>query len=88
MRRTTEFRASRGTTGSASGRRPDESFVAEWEAGLAEIPFDAYCLEAPPLTKRMLSEWFECVFVDSPLLVRQEASVVIAMQTNQQLHAI
>ena len=56
-----------------SGWRTDESFVAEWVAQLTEIPFDAYCLETPPLTNRMLSEPFECVFVDSPLLARQEA---------------
>jgi hypothetical protein len=56
-----------------SAWRTDESFVAEWVAQLAEIPFDAYCLETPPLTKQMLTEPFECVFVDSPLLARQEA---------------
>jgi hypothetical protein len=56
-----------------SAWRTDESFVAEWVAQLAEIPFDAYCLETPPLTKQMLAEPFECVFVDSPLLARQEA---------------
>jgi hypothetical protein len=55
------------------GWRTDESFVAEWVARVAEIPFDAYCFETPPLTKQMLAEPFECVFVDSPLLARQEA---------------
>jgi hypothetical protein len=53
--------------------RNDESFVAEWVARLAEIPFDAYCFETPPLTKQMLSESFECVFVESPALAGLEA---------------
>ena len=56
-----------------SAWRADESFVLEWVARLAEIPFDAYCFETPPLTKEMLAKPFECVFVDSPLLARQEA---------------
>ena len=55
-----------------SGWRTDESFVADWVARFAEIPFDAYCFETPPLTKKMLGEPFECVFVDSPLLAQQE----------------
>lgn len=53
--------------------RSDETFVAEWVAWLAAIPFDAYCLETPPLTKSMLSRSFECVFVASPVLARIEA---------------
>jgi hypothetical protein len=53
--------------------RDDEIFVAEWTARLAEIPFDAYCLETPPLTKPMLNEPFECVFVESPALSRLKA---------------
>ena len=56
-----------------SGWRTDETFAAEWATRLAEIPLDAYCLETPPLTTQMLAEPFECVFVDSPLLARQEA---------------
>jgi hypothetical protein len=52
--------------------RNDETFVAEWVAQLAAIPFDAYCLETPPLTKPMLSQSFECVFVESPALARLE----------------
>ena len=56
-----------------SAWRTDDSFVAEWVARLAEIPVDAYCFETPPLTKQMLTEPFECVFIDSPLLARQEA---------------
>lgn len=53
--------------------RDDETFLAEWVAQLAAIPFDAYCLETPPLTKAMLSRPFECVFVDSPVLATLEA---------------
>ena len=53
--------------------RNDKSFVAEWVARLAEIPFEAYCLETPPLTKPTLSEPFECVFVESPVLARLKA---------------
>jgi uncharacterized protein DUF6940 len=53
--------------------RSDETFVAEWVAQLAAIPFDAYCFEAPPLTKALLNEPFECVFVESPALARLAA---------------
>jgi hypothetical protein len=53
--------------------RDDKTFVAEWVAQLTAIPFDAYCLETPPLTKPVLSKSFECVFVDSPALARLEA---------------
>jgi hypothetical protein len=51
----------------------DKAFVAEWVAQLAAIPFDAYCLETPPLTKPVLSKSFECVFVESPALARLKA---------------
>lgn len=51
----------------------DETFVAEWVAQLAAIPFEAYCFETPPLTKPALSKPFECVFVESPALARLEA---------------
>lgn len=53
--------------------RSDETFVAEWVAQLAAIPLDAYCFETPPLTKALLNESFECVFVDSPALARLAA---------------
>ena len=53
--------------------REDMAFVAEWVAGLAEVPFEAYCLETPPLRKQVLNEPFECVLVESPLLARIEA---------------
>jgi hypothetical protein len=51
----------------------DEAFVAEWVAQLAAVPFDAYCLETPPLTKQTLNKPFECVFVASPALATLEA---------------
>jgi hypothetical protein len=53
--------------------RNDEAFVAEWVDQLAAIPFEAYCLETPPLTKPMLGKLFECVFVESPALAKTEA---------------
>jgi hypothetical protein len=53
--------------------RDDETFVGEWVAQLAAIPFDAYCLETPPLTRSTLARSFECVFVESPALARLEA---------------
>jgi hypothetical protein len=51
----------------------DETYVAEWVAQLAAVPFDAYCLETPPLTKQTLNKPFECVFVASPALATLEA---------------
>lgn len=53
--------------------RDDTTFVAQWVAQLAAIPFNAYCFETPPLTRAMLSKPFECVFVESPALARLEA---------------
>lgn len=53
--------------------RDDETFVAEWVAGLAAIPFAGYCFETPPLTQSILNSPFECVFVESPTLARLEA---------------
>jgi len=53
--------------------RSDETFVAEWVAQLAAIPFDAYCFETPPLTKPILNRSFECVLIESPALTRLEA---------------
>lgn len=53
--------------------REDETFVAEWVAQLAAIPFSGYCLETPPLSKPVLGKSFECVFVESPSLVRLKA---------------
>jgi hypothetical protein len=53
--------------------RDDVAFVVEWVTRLAAVPFDAYCLETPPLRRRILNEPFECVLVESPLLARIEA---------------
>jgi hypothetical protein len=53
--------------------RNDESFVSEWVAQLAAIPFNAYCFETPPLTKAIVNNSFECVFIESPALAQLEA---------------
>jgi hypothetical protein len=53
--------------------REDETFAAEWAAQLAAIPFAGYCFETPPLTRSILDRPFECVFVESPALLRLEA---------------
>jgi len=47
------------------------SFVGFWTATLRQLPFPSYCWECPPLTRARLSEEFVCVFVSSPLLLRQ-----------------
>lgn len=53
--------------------REDETFAANWSAQLAAIPFSGYCLETPPLTRSVLNKPFECVFVESPSLIRLKA---------------
>jgi len=47
-----------------------EEFRSFWTASLREVPFEAYCLELPPLSPEALGQPFECVFVDSPALAR------------------
>jgi hypothetical protein len=50
--------------------RRDASFRAFWAGALREVPFDAWCLELPPLTADSRNRKFECVCVESPALAR------------------
>jgi hypothetical protein len=47
-----------------------EVFRAFWTASLADVPFEAYCLELPALSRDTLGRPFECVFVESRALAR------------------
>ncbi len=50
--------------------RENDAFRTFWGVSLRRVPFDAYCFEAPPLTRDSLAKPFECVFVESPALSR------------------
>lgn len=48
----------------------DTAFVDAWCEVLSNSSFDAYCWECPPLRAGSLSQPFQCVLVESPLLSR------------------
>ncbi|MGD8843294.1 MAG: hypothetical protein PVJ83_07445 [Gammaproteobacteria bacterium] len=50
--------------------RSDASFLTFWAGALCSVPFDAYCLELPPLLPDGCGRPFECVFVESTALAR------------------
>ncbi len=52
------------------GWSSSDSFRQQWITWLAEVPFDAYVWECPPVTSASLSRAFECVFVSSLSLAR------------------
>lgn len=51
----------------------DTDFTAAFCEWLAEVPFEAYFWETPPLWANALDRPFECVAVDSPALARVQA---------------
>jgi hypothetical protein len=55
-----------------SGWRGDADFADHWTGVLSALPFTAFCWETPPLTRASIAQPFECVFVDSPMLVRSD----------------
>jgi hypothetical protein len=53
--------------------RTSEQFRDFWARSLRAVPFTAYCWECRPVTDQDLDQAFECVFVESPLLVGRAA---------------
>jgi hypothetical protein len=50
-----------------------DEFTADFCACLAEVPFDAYFWETPPLWQSNLDQPFQCVVVNSPALAQLRA---------------